>query len=153
MSNEMTEVDPAERAAAERQAAYAKHQQLVSATNALNAAGMTIEQMRQAVAAADEQRASASAYARQRAIERDLEQRQQAAERADKERAEAEARAATFKAQKLADWLAGGLGTESEFNRQFDAIRLAIFAQGGTANDEAAAMERDRAEKRRRYST
>ena len=150
---EVTEDLQQQRAAAERERAYAEHQQLAAATLAMNASGLTVEGMRQVVAQADEMKRDASAYTAQRERERKEQEREASRVLAAQEAAEAEQRAAAFKAQKRADWVAGGMGSEREFNQQWDAIRLAIFASSGTADDEALAVERRRDEMRKKYNS
>jgi len=135
----------AQRQAEARQAAYAEHQRLVAATNALNTAGMTIEQMRAAIAQADDMKAAADAYSAEQARIRKAQEREAAEKKAEQDAAEVEARAAQFKARQLANWIAGGLGTEREFERQWDSIRLSLFAQQQQSGDDDRVRDEVRA--------
>jgi DNA-binding transcriptional MerR regulator len=146
---EVTADVQAERAAEERQRAYDAQQfARMGQLKDGNGNPVTVEQILEAHARGEEMRRIAAADFKAAQLAREAEQRVQAAEKAERERVEAEARAAQFKQRKLADWLAGGLGTEQEFNRQWDAIRLNLFASGASADGGALSDEEYRRRKR-----
>lgn len=151
MSADMIKVTPelqAQRAADEQRQAYAEHQRLVAQTQQMNAAGMTIEQMRRNVEQADAWEREARALTAERARVKVEQEREAARVKSEQERQEQEAHAATFKARQLANWIAGGLGTEREFEREWSSIRLALFAAGKGESAELT-DEEYRARKRR----